>query len=366
MNENDAHEYMERKRRAIPIDYNESSTKSKLIHEACFSSLRDEIVTVDGDDSDDCNDSVQAVSEPDVTNEGNEVDELDAAIEHVELNDDTGVAESDAAIENIEMNEVDNEVDELDATIEHVELNDGTEVAELDAESHGKPIIGCKIDSVFPSTSAAARSAESDFSSLRIKLEEQILYDRATIRKLNERIGVEKIEDDSDGEQEVNVTFEEERFSDTDEENLQYDPGFAKKYGFTTNVSWIVQYFVCRYKMQYKKILCILFTIFQSNADRFYLNGRIKISVKNVDLFKKWNSTYPHSQLDHDSGFVTYLLTIVFDIETLRRSSALGRKPTNGKPAHDALDCEILQFVRGMSIFALTIHRNDTHVEYTR
>lgn len=71
---------------------------------------------------------------------------------------------------------------------------------------------------------------------------------------------------------------------------------------------------------------------------------------------------YPLNQMDHDSRFLAHLLTIVFDTETLKRSSALGRKPTNSNIVHDALDAELLQFVRGMSVLAPTTDRKNTYV----
>lgn len=86
----------------------------------------------------------------------------------------------------------------------------------------------------------------------------------------------------------------------------------------------------------------------QTNADRFYLKGRVKIPTKKIEMFKKWNMEYPHSLMEYDSGFLMYLLTIVFGNETLRKSCALGRKPPNADIAHDALDLQLLEFVKGM------------------
>lgn len=85
---------------------------------------------------------------------------------------------------------------------------------------------------------------------------------------------------------------------------------------------------------------------FQSTGDRFYLNGLAKISLKDVKMFKKWKDEYPHSTADYDSRFVSYLLTILFDRETLSRSSASGGVAHNVGTAHDPLDPERLNFLK--------------------
>lgn len=72
-------------------------------------------------------------------------------------------------------------------------------------------------------------------------------------------------------------------------------------------------------------------------------------------MFKKWNSVYPHSQIDCDSPFLIYLLLIVFGADTLKKSSALGKKARNANVRHKALDPELLAFVEGMCPFVLEI-----------
>lgn len=72
-------------------------------------------------------------------------------------------------------------------------------------------------------------------------------------------------------------------------------------------------------------------------------------------MFKKWNSEYPHSQIDCDSPFLIYLLLIVFGADTLKKSSALGKKAKNANVQHDPLDPELLGFVEGMCAFVLKI-----------
>lgn len=77
----------------------------------------------------------------------------------------------------------------------------------------------------------ASTSAKNNFEHVAIKLEQA----KKTIRGLFDRMGVQEV-DESDEEEELNVTFQEDRFSDADEETLQYDPEFVLKHGFTTNV----------------------------------------------------------------------------------------------------------------------------------
>lgn len=87
--------------------------------------------------------------------------------------------------------------------------------------------------------------------------------------------------------------------------------------------------------------------MFQSNADRFYVNGRVKISSSTIKMFKKWKNEFPHSTMDYDSRFVSLLLINVFNIDILRRSSATGKRACNGV-IHDALDPVLLKFVKGL------------------
>lgn len=116
-----------------------------------------------------------------------------------------------------------------------------TEQHALGAIEHSLPSTSANIgNQTVGRLSTSAGNGVLDISNLHVKLEEQILVDRKTIRELNNRIGVENLDDTSDSDVEAEISFGEDRFSDIAEENLQFDAQFARNYGFTTNVSWMM------------------------------------------------------------------------------------------------------------------------------
>lgn len=58
-----------------------------------------------------------------------------------------------------------------------------------------------------------------------------------TIKRLNDRIGDEKIESESGSDNSSDDEVEEDRFSDTEDDGKQSDGRFARRYRFVTNVS---------------------------------------------------------------------------------------------------------------------------------
>lgn len=256
---------MERRRCAIPIDYNVAKKESEKNRQVLLSSLAEEIVFVE-DEVDEISDGavigIRGTADelgeidygfgtdgPAEIDDGVRTDEPSAANELAEIFDGFGTDEPSSPLGEVDVGagiEELNAANELgDTSAGVVEFTPNARVEESALASHEKSIVGINAESV-PSTSAAvmlqtrdrpSSSSDDDFSKLRIKLEEQILQGRKTIQLLNKRIGIEEIKDDTDDDDHVNITLEEELFSDIDVEKHQYDRGFAHKYGFTTNVS---------------------------------------------------------------------------------------------------------------------------------
>lgn len=71
-----------------------------------------------------------------------------------------------------------------------------------------------------------------------MKLEQEITTAHNTIKKLNDRLGDELVVDsEAKSEVGIDISFEEDRFSDIGDDRKQYDPLFARSYGFTSNVN---------------------------------------------------------------------------------------------------------------------------------
>lgn len=64
-------------------------------------------------------------------------------------------------------------------------------------------------------------------------------------------------------------------------------------------------------------------------------------------MFKKWRNEYPQSTMEFDSRFISYMPTLLFDRETLARSSANGGIANNVGTAHYFLDPVRLKFLKG-------------------
>lgn len=63
-------------------------------------------------------------------------------------------------------------------------------------------------------------------------------------------------------------------------------------------------------------------------------------------MFKKWNAEYPLTEEENDGVFLSYLLGAVFGHETLKRSSAFGGRANHSGVTHEALDAELLDFIK--------------------
>lgn len=186
-------------------------------------------------------------------------------------------------------------------------------------------------------------------NAVQCKLEKSLSSARETIKNLNDRLGSETISDSEEyDEDEYENGNDSDTFSDIEEDKKQFDGQFAQNYGFVTNVSKIP------FGIRVKKSIHLFF-VFQTNGDRLYLNGRIKILAADLKMLKKWNDSFPASSSVNDSKFVCKLLEIVFDRETLMRSSATGRLANNNGLQHEALNVERLQFVKGMGVILVWI-----------
>lgn len=64
-------------------------------------------------------------------------------------------------------------------------------------------------------------------------------------------------------------------------------------------------------------------------------------------MFKKMRNHFPQSTADFDSRIVSYMLPILFDRETLSRSSANGGIANNVGISHAPLDPVRLKFLKG-------------------
>lgn len=69
-----------------------------------------------------------------------------------------------------------------------------------------------------------------------------------------------------------------------------------------------------------------------------------------MKALKIWNSRYPASTQHGDSNFILKLLDIVFDHETLVRSSVNGTRSNNSGQIHEPLEANRLKFMKGTSI----------------
>lgn len=85
----------------------------------------------------------------------------------------------------------------------------------------------------------------------------------------------------------------------------------------------------------------------QTFGERLYLNGLIKIAGLELKTLKRWNDEYPFSNEVNDGRFLAALLDVVFDRQTMSRSSLYGKPANNGGHIHDALNPAIMEFVKG-------------------
>lgn len=78
----------------------------------------------------------------------------------------------------------------------------------------------------------------------------------------------------------------------------------------------------------------------QYNADRIYLDGKVKLKWSFIDRMKKMNQIYPKLNQDFDAEFIFFMVDAVFSKTDLR--------PILAKPSLRLLDREKLAFVKGM------------------
>lgn len=145
---------------------------------------------------------------------------------------------------------------------------------------------------------------------LQIKLENA----RTAIRTISEGIGTINLSSSNESS--------DNDFSPKSNDAEQLDCEFGTSFSFTTNVS------VKKYKCCFSKILkyhytynCFYINIFlKEKADRYYLNGQIRISKENVHILKGMNSNYLTSTKDHDYRFLSRLLLCIFERDDLANS----------------------------------------------
>lgn len=148
-------------------------------------------------------------------------------------------------------------------------------------------------------------SGKDKVDELEVKLE----MSKRAIRKLSESIGTIIVSSSSDEEV--------EECSPKSHDIDQQDAEFASKFTYTTNV----------------------------NADRYYLDGRMRISKSNVDILKGMNS-HLTSTKDHDYRFISRLLLCVFEKDELANGCVKIEGSSNNKPTkYNALDPLKFDFV---------------------
>lgn len=84
---------------------------------------------------------------------------------------------------------------------------------------------------------------------------------------------------------------------------------------------------------------------FKVYADRYYMDGTIKIKRDVLLILKNMNVNVLQKSKEFDYRFVSRLLSQIFDIQTLRNSSA--GSPNMRKTAYARLDEAKLHFMMG-------------------
>lgn len=95
-----------------------------------------------------------------------------------------------------------------------------------------------------------------------------------------------------------------------------------------------------------KSINTFYFVKFQSVADRFYLNGKIKINRRDVHTLKLMNVNVIQKAKEHDYSFVCRLVEAVFSQDELAKSTA--SNPILKRTAYARLDDTKYNFIEGI------------------
>lgn len=102
------------------------------------------------------------------------------------------------------------------------------------------------LDRKYTQTNAIlSRDATTQTDSIAIKLENELIAARNSLKQLNSRLGDELIESDNSSDSSDSSDSsgrQEENFSDASENEKQIDNRFSLKYGFITNVRHIIIY----------------------------------------------------------------------------------------------------------------------------
>lgn len=99
------------------------------------------------------------------------------------------------------------------------------------------------LDRKYTQTNAIlSRDATTQTDSIAIKLENELIAARNSLKQLNSRLGDELIESDNSSDSSDSSGRQEENFSDASENEKQIDNRFSLKYGFITNVRHIIIY----------------------------------------------------------------------------------------------------------------------------
>lgn len=115
---------------------------------------------------------------------------------------------------------------------------------------HFTPSASQRSETSAHTASMAGTSATSISTQTEIEwseLEEQLSTYRETIINLNRRLGDIVVDDkeENDGEDVMDLSHDEENFSDASDDSKQYDNPFSGKYGYNTNVRIITKLFMC-------------------------------------------------------------------------------------------------------------------------
>lgn len=93
------------------------------------------------------------------------------------------------------------------------------------------------------------------------------------------------------------------------------------------------------------------------DGDRYYLDGKFKISKENVAILKGMNSNYITSTKDHDYRFLSRLLMCLFEKRELAGGCIKIDGSRNTDSKHKQLDTTKIEFVKG-KIRNQKLHQN--------
>lgn len=248
-------DYMRKKRNKVPLDYGESSRKKNFKHHELIAKLPTEIVIIDDDEDVVDNGPIvrNIVTNDQVNMNGPQVIDMEADA-NINIEMENHVAGMNVENEpemndaNGEYGSASNQPHEIVVHVQQLEIDAsdqpdergaaGTQQREIGVQT--EPQIGI-IEAAFQDLAGESdQYTQTDGTLCFLKHEEELSAAHSTVIKLKDRIGSEPIMDSKQNDYEyeaaMEVSFEEDRFSDVEDEFKQYDTQFARGYGFTSNV----------------------------------------------------------------------------------------------------------------------------------